>query len=144
MKGLTRRLRRIILAPGHPDYRGRYVGGVYERDGGYHQGPVWAFLLGHYALAEGRVTGDPVAAQARLTPLRDHLLDGGLGTASEILDGDPPHLPRGAPAQAWSVACALEAWTRLEKIRRHHRVTAGAKAVAPAGIQPANTIDATA
>lgn len=129
------------LAPGHPDYRGRYEGGVRERDGGYHQGPVWAFLLGHYALAEARVTGDPLAAQARLAPLRDHLLDGGLGTASEILDGDPPHLPRGAPAQAWSVACALEAWTRLERARRRNESTTG---TTPAGNPPAHSIDAAA
>jgi 4-alpha-glucanotransferase len=45
-------------------------------------------------------------------------LDAGLGTVSEIFDGDPPHAPRGAPAQAWSVATALEAWWRLERARR--------------------------
>ena len=106
------------LAPGHPDYRPRYLGGVWERDGGYHQGPVWVWLLGHYALAEYRVHGDAAAAQARLQPIRDHLLDAGLGTVSEILDGAPPHVPRGAPAQAWSVACVLEAWQRLERLKR--------------------------
>jgi 4-alpha-glucanotransferase len=79
---------------------------------------VWAFLLGHYALAEHRALGDAAAAQARLEPLRDHLLDAGLGTVSEILDGAPPHTPRGAPSQAWSVACTLEAWWRLEKLKR--------------------------
>jgi len=101
------------LAPDHPDYRPVYLGGVWERDGGYHQGPVWAWLLGHYALAEYRVDGDALAAQARLHAIRDHLLDAGLGTVSEIFDGAPPHVPRGAPAQAWSVACVLEAWQRL-------------------------------
>ncbi len=106
------------LAPGHPDYRPYYLGGVWERDGSYHQGPVWAWLLGHYALAEYRVHGDAAAAQARLQPIRDHLLDAGLGTVSEILDGAPPHVPRGAPAQAWSVACVLEAWQRLERLKR--------------------------
>ncbi len=106
------------LAPGHPDYRPRYLGGVWERDGGYHQGPVWAWLLGHYALAEYRVHGDAAAAQARLQPIRDHLLDAGLGTVSEIFDGAAPHFPRGAPAQAWSVACVLEAWQRLERLKR--------------------------
>jgi 4-alpha-glucanotransferase len=106
------------LAPSHPDYRGRYCGGVSERDGSYHQGPVWAFLLGHYALAHYRVHGDPGAAQGLLEPLRDHLLDAGLGTVSEIFDGAPPHTPRGAPAQAWSVACTLEAWWRLERAKR--------------------------
>jgi len=67
-------------------------------------------------MAEYRVTGDAAAAQSRLQPVRDHLLDAGLGTVSEILDGAPPHVPRGAPAQAWSVACVLEAWQRLERL----------------------------
>ena len=107
------------LSPRAAEYRGRYIGGVWERDSAYHQGPVWVWLLGHYALAEYRVTGDAAAAQARLEPIGDHLLDAGLGTVSEILDGEPPHTPRGAPAQAWSVACVLEAWSRLERAKRH-------------------------
>jgi len=106
------------LASQHRDYRGIYSGDVWSRDGAYHQGPVWAFLLGHYALAECRVTGDAQAAQSRLTPLRDHLTDAALGSVSEIFDGAPPHTPRGAPVQAWSVACTLEAWWRLEKAKR--------------------------
>jgi len=106
------------LTPAHREFRPQYFGGVWERDGGYHQGPVWAFLLGHYALAEYRVHGDAKAAQGRLEPLRDHLLDAALGTVSEVFDGAAPHTPRGAPAQAWSVACALEAWWRLEKAKR--------------------------
>ncbi|MGH8532861.1 MAG: amylo-alpha-1,6-glucosidase, partial [Gammaproteobacteria bacterium] len=106
------------LSPAHPDYRPNYLGGVWERDGGYHQGPVWTWLLGHYALAEYRVHGDADAAQSRLEPIRDHLLDAGLGTVSEIFDGAPPHTPRGAPSQAWSVACVLEAWWRLERAKR--------------------------
>ena len=108
------------LAPGHPDYHPHYLGGVWERDGSYHQGPVWAWLLGHYALAEYRVHGDAAAAQARLYPIRDHLFGAGLGTVSEIFDGAPPHHPRGAPAQAWSVACTLEAWQRLERLKPKH------------------------
>ncbi len=98
------------LAPGHPDYRAFYRGGVWERDGGYHQGPVWAWLLGHYALAEFRIHGDAAAAQARLAPIAEHLADAALGQVSEIFDGAEPHRPRGAPAQAWSVACTLQAW----------------------------------
>jgi 4-alpha-glucanotransferase len=106
------------LAAGHAEYRPHYAGGVWERDSAYHQGPVWAWLLGHYALAEHRVTGDAAAAQARLEPVRDHLLDAALGTVSEIFDGAAPHTPRGAPSQAWSVACTLEAWWRLERAKR--------------------------
>jgi 4-alpha-glucanotransferase len=102
----------------HPGYRGRYLGGVAERDGSYHQGPVWAWLLGHWALAYYRVHRDAVAAQAWLAPLADHLRDAALGQVSEIFDGDAPHTPRGAPAQAWSVACALDAWWRLERAKQ--------------------------
>ncbi|HRD48885.1 MAG: glycogen debranching enzyme family protein [Candidatus Competibacter sp.] len=110
------------LAPRHAEFRPYYLGDVRERDSSYHQGPVWAWLLGHYALADHRVHGDAAAAQAWLEPIRDHLLDAGLGAISEIFDGAPPHQPRGAPAQAWSVACVLEAWQRLERSKRisHH------------------------
>jgi predicted glycogen debranching enzyme len=106
------------LPPSDPQYRPQYTGGVWDRDSGYHQGPVWAWLLAHFALAEARAFDDPATAQSRLAPLRDHLMDAGLGTVSEIFDADEPHAPRGAPSQAWSVACALEAWSRLERTRR--------------------------
>jgi glycogen debranching enzyme len=105
------------LAPGSGDYHPRYQGDVRERDGGYHQGPVWGWLLGHFALATFRVTGDADAALALLAPLRDALTDQGLGTIGEIFDGDPPHDPRGAPAQAWSVACTLQAWEAVQARR---------------------------
>jgi 4-alpha-glucanotransferase len=74
-------------------------------------------LLGHFALAHYRVTGDPAAAQGLLEPIADHLADAGLGQISEIFDGDPPHTPRGAPTQAWSVACVLDAWWWLQHAR---------------------------
>ena len=62
-------------------------------------------------------TGDADAALALLAPMRDTLFDQGLGTIGEIFDGDPPHDPRGAPAQAWSVACTLQAWHALRATR---------------------------
>ena len=105
------------LAPRHSAFHAHYVGDVLERDGGYHQGPAWGWLLGHYAIAEYRVHGDVAAALAVLEPIRDHLQDAGLGSVSEIFDGAPPHLPRGAPAQAWSVAGVLQAWEWLSKQR---------------------------
>ncbi len=105
------------LAASHPDYRPVYQGDVWARDSAYHQGPVWGWLLGSFALAHYRVYGDAAGAQAFLEPLRDHLFDAGLGTVSEIFDGAPPHAPRGCPAQAWSVACALEAWLTLERVK---------------------------
>ena len=103
------------LAPGSPAYHPHYGGGVLERDGGYHQGPVWAWLLGPFCLATYRVTGDARAAQDLLAAMRDALEDQAVGTIGEIFDGDPPHHPRGAPVQAWSVACTLDAWRLLRQ-----------------------------
>jgi 4-alpha-glucanotransferase len=101
------------LAPGSPDYHPAYGGSVSERDGGYHQGPVWGWLLGPFALACHRATGDTGRALQLLSPMADALADQGIGTLGEIFDGDPPHHPRGAPSQAWSVACTLDAWRRI-------------------------------
>jgi len=103
------------LDPASPDYRPHYQGDVWSRDSAYHQGTVWAWLLGHYALAEYRVSGDARRALSRLEAIKDHLKEAGLGTISEIFDGDAPHTPRGAPSQAWSVACILEAWWKLNR-----------------------------
>lgn len=108
------------LDPDDPAYRAIYEGDLSSRDNSYHQGPAWAWLLPHYALAVHRVTGDAVYAQSLLDPLADHLSDGGLGTISELFDGEPPHTPRGAPSQAWSVACTLMAWCRLERVKRSY------------------------
>ena len=101
------------LAPGHPAYCGACAGDVPSRDGAYHQGTVWSWLLGPFAIAHDRVHGDRDAARALLAPLAHHLADYGLGTIAEIFDGDPPHTPRGAIAQAWSVAETLRAWDAL-------------------------------
>ncbi len=96
------------LAPGHPSYAAHYEGGVWERDGAYHQGTVWPWLIGPFIEAWVRVRGDTSSArtQARarfLAPILDHLNEAGLGHVAEIADGDPPHTPRGCPFQAWSV-----------------------------------------
>ncbi len=119
------------LSPADSRYRPQYRGGVLERDSAYHQGTVWGWLLGHYALAEFRVHGDAPAALGLLESFRDHLLDAGLGTVSEIFDGDPPHTPRGCPAQAWSVACVLEAWWRLRGATQGALLTDSAGQAAP-------------
>jgi len=105
------------LSNDDPDYQPYYTGDPRHRDGAYHQGTVWAWLLGHYALAEYRVHGDTSLALQRLTPIHDHLFDSGLGTISEIFDADAPHFPGGAPSQAWSVACVLETWWRLKRVK---------------------------
>jgi glycogen debranching enzyme len=105
------------LAPGEPGYRPRYEGGVRERDGAYHQGTVWPWLLGPFVEAWLRVRGGaPEAkreARARfLAPLLRHLYEAGLGHISEIADAEDPFTPRGCPFQAWSVGEAL----RLDRV----------------------------
>jgi predicted glycogen debranching enzyme len=92
------------LSPDDPSFLGRYGGDQVQRDGSYHQGPVWSWLLGAYAEARYRLDGDAGAALDVLRPIGDHLRDAGLGSVSEIFEGDPPHLPRGCVAQAWGVA----------------------------------------
>jgi predicted glycogen debranching enzyme len=98
------------LAQGEPGYQGHYGGGPRERDGAYHQGTVWGWLLGPFVLAHLRVYGDRKAAQSFLEPLGMQITSHGLGTLSEIFDGDPPFAPRGCIAQAWTVAEVLRAW----------------------------------
>ena len=102
------------LAPDDPDYVGRYEGGREARDGAYHQGTVWSWLIGPFVKAHLRVYDDPATAHSFLAPLRRHLAGHGVGGISEIFDGDAPFTPRGTPAQAWGVAQVLEAWTATQ------------------------------
>jgi len=95
------------LGPDEPGYVGRYGGDQRQRDGSYHQGTVWGWLVGPFVEAHLRVYGDEVEARSFLGPLVRHLSDHGLGSISEIFDGDAPFSPRGCPAQAWSVAEVL-------------------------------------
>jgi predicted glycogen debranching enzyme len=101
------------LNRGAPAYHGRYEGDQPHRDAAYHQGTVWAWLMGAFAEASHRVNGDAAAARRLLEIFELHLSDAGLGTISEIFDGDAPHEPRGCIAQAWSVAEVLRVWRRL-------------------------------
>jgi predicted glycogen debranching enzyme len=98
------------LAQEEPGYLGHYGGGPRERDGAYHQGTVWGWLLGPFVLAHLRVYKDRQAAQSFLEPLGRQITSHGLGTLSEIFDGDAPFAPRGCIAQAWTVAEVLRAW----------------------------------
>ncbi|HYK53853.1 MAG TPA: amylo-alpha-1,6-glucosidase [Candidatus Eremiobacteraceae bacterium] len=106
------------LAPDDARYIGRYQGDPSRRDGAYHQGTVWTWLLGPFAIANYRAYGDAKAALAPLAPLEDALYAYGLGQLAEVFDGDAPHAPGGCTAQAWSVAQTLEAWTTLAAQRR--------------------------
>jgi predicted glycogen debranching enzyme len=97
------------LAPGEPGYGGHYGGSPRDRDAAYHQGTVWGWLLGPFALAHLRVYHDREAALRFLEPLGRQIHASGLGTLSEIFDGDAPFAPRGCIAQAWTVAEVLRA-----------------------------------
>ncbi len=97
------------LAPADPAYRPRYRGDRVERDGAYHQGTVWPWLIGPFVEAWLRARGDSAEARAEtrvrfLPPLYAHLETGGLGHITECADGDAPHTPGGCPFQAWSLA----------------------------------------
>ena len=98
------------LAPGDDLYRGRYAGDVWQRDGAYHQGTVWPWLIGPFIDSHLAVYGDRARARRLLEPLAAHLGTAGIGSISEVFDGDPPHTPGGCYAQAWSVAELLRSW----------------------------------
>ena len=101
------------LAPGEPGYTGHYGGSPRDRDAAYHQGTVWGWLLGPFALAHYRVYQDREAALRFLEPLGRQIYSSGLGTLSEIFDGDAPFTPRGCISQAWTVAEVLRAWKKI-------------------------------
>jgi predicted glycogen debranching enzyme len=102
------------LAPSDPQYKGHYTGGPFERDGAYHQGTVWPWLLGPFITAYVKVNGGSASSREQgaelLKPLQNHLSEAGLGHISEIFEGDAPHRPCGCIAQAWSVAEILRAY----------------------------------
>ncbi len=99
------------LSPADPRYCPIYIGSPLERDSAYHQGTVWAWLIGGFVDAYRKVNGHGPATEKRvdqmLAGFRSHLSEAGLGQISEIFDGDPPHASRGCFAQAWSVAEVL-------------------------------------
>ncbi|BAY23893.1 putative glycogen debranching enzyme [Calothrix sp. NIES-2100] len=102
------------LNPDHSQYQGKYGGNQYQRDGAYHQGTVWGWLLGPFVLAHLRVYKNLQQARQFLQPMANHLTAHGLGSLSEIFDGDAPMTPRGCIAQAWTVAEVLRAWLATE------------------------------
>ena len=101
------------LAPGHPDYKARYIGDLRARDAAYHQGTVWAWLIGPFIDAWLKVhPEDRTGARRFLDGLVPHLGAGGVGTVSEIFDAEAPFVERGCIAQAWSVAEMIRCWVR--------------------------------
>jgi predicted glycogen debranching enzyme len=107
------------LAPGEPDYKPRYFGDLRARDAAYHQGTVWAWLIGPFIDAWLRVHPDDIAVARRfLDSFAPHIAEAGIGSISEVFDAEAPYTPRGCIAQAWSVAevlrCLIKTAGRIE------------------------------
>jgi predicted glycogen debranching enzyme len=99
------------LAPGEPGYCSHYYGDLRSRDAAYHQGTVWAWLIGSFVDAWLKVHPDDRAgARHFLDGFAHHLGEACLGSVSEIFDAEPPYTARGCCAQAWSVAELLRSW----------------------------------
>jgi predicted glycogen debranching enzyme len=108
------------LAPGEPDYKPRYFGDLRARDAAYHQGTVWAWLLGPFIDAWLRVhPGDISTARGFLDAFDGHIREGGIGSISEIFDAEAPFTPRGCIAQAWSVAEVLRCLVKTAAAKKH-------------------------
>lgn len=103
------------LSPNHPHYQGHYGGDQVSRDGSYHQGIVWGWLIGHFVDSYWKVYHDISGALSFLKPMANHLDDACIGSISEIFDGDLPLLPRGCFAQAWSVSEVLRVWREISQ-----------------------------
>ncbi len=104
------------LDPEHPDYKRSYEGDLKTRDGAYHQGTVWSWLIGPYFDAWRKVNpGSDTEARALLEGLERHIPDAGVGSLSEIFEAEEPHAARGCIAQAWGVAELLRCLRALEK-----------------------------
>jgi predicted glycogen debranching enzyme len=101
------------LAPGHPDYKARYYGDLRARDAAYHQGTVWAWLIGPFIDAWLKVhQDDRGGARKLLEGFEPHLSEACIGSVSEVFDAESPFTPRACIAQAWSVAEVLRCWVR--------------------------------
>ncbi len=109
------------LAPGHADYKAKYFGDLRSRDAAYHQGTVWAWLIGPYIDAWLKVyPHDAANARKWLEDFAEHLNHGCIGSISEIFDATDPYTPRGCIAQAWSVAEVLRCLIRTERPEAAH------------------------
>ncbi|HEX4632137.1 MAG TPA: amylo-alpha-1,6-glucosidase, partial [Chthoniobacterales bacterium] len=101
------------LSPKHPDYKPIYAGDLRSRDGAYHQGTVWAWLIGPFIDAWLKVhPGENAAARKFLERFPESMNENGIGTISEVFDAREPHTAGGCIAQAWSVAEVLRSWLK--------------------------------
>jgi predicted glycogen debranching enzyme len=113
------------LSPDEPGYIGRYNGDYRLDDSTYHLGTVWGWLIGPFVSAHLRVYQDTGMALSFLEPLFDHLNVRGIGSISDIFDGDAPFTPRGCVAQAWSVAELLRVWREIHELNKQKTPDAG-------------------
>ncbi len=105
------------LAPGDKDFKAQYDGDLRSRDAAYHQGTVWAWLIGPFIDAWLKVYPDELdAARGFLEGFKSHLDSACVGSISEIFDAEPPFTPRGCCAQAWSVAEVLRSYAKTSGI----------------------------
>jgi len=101
------------LSPDDPEYKPIYSGDLRSRDGAYHQGTVWAWLIGPFVDAWLKThPHDRTSARKFLERFPEHLSEAGVGTISEVFDAREPHHPGGCIAQAWSIAEILRAWAK--------------------------------
>ena len=101
------------LGPDNPDYKPKYFGDLRARDAAYHQGTVWAWLIGPYVDAWLKLhPGEFARARALLHGFVPHLGEACIGSISEVFDAEEPYTPRGCVAQAWSVAEVLRCWVK--------------------------------
>jgi predicted glycogen debranching enzyme len=108
------------LSPQNPDYKGECFGNQVTRDSEYHQGTIWPWLLGHYVEANLKIFGENAVSNLEwhLEHFEDVLMEHGIGTISEIYDGNPPHAARGTISQAWSVAEILRSLELIESFNK--------------------------
>jgi predicted glycogen debranching enzyme len=104
------------LAPGSPDYKSKYYGDLRSRDAAYHQGTVWAWLIGPYVDAWLKLhPGKESEARQFLMGFLPHFNEQCIGSISEVFDAEAPYTPRGCVAQAWSVAEVLRCWVKTHR-----------------------------
>lgn len=106
------------LAPNDPEYKGYYLGNQEKRDRAYHQGTVWPWLMGHFAEGYLKLHGKAGIGfvQKMINGFDGVMTQYGIGTVAEIYDGDPPHRPKGAVSQAWSIGELLRMMYLVNKI----------------------------
>ncbi len=114
------------LSPNHDDYEEIYFGDQNTRDKQYHQGTVWPWLIGAYVEAYLKIHGTSGLRKMEwyLEQFEDVMIEHGVGSISEIYDGNPPHLARGTISQAWSVAELIRAMDLVESYKKERKETA--------------------